>query len=611
LKFVSSRRLRCAAHEPRCLPMVPSPNPVDVPDTVLADGASTPQDWERDGGNILTPTSEAPSHAGSGIHPQTFSNLASLWRSRADGLGTPRVAAAPASLCQAKAVVSPERNTSPSVSSVGSVPGISPETDCTRLSGLAAPRTPASPNLISQRWMGEPRTPATTSLRSPGCCRDMGSGHWSVISSPQSTQESIGAEFAAACLQACRVQSPESTTSSHSGSQKSSGSCSSSRSLLMRLWRRGVHGDSINKSQVLTPNRLSISNCTTCTPGVKGGYVAPACSPCSPCAAFDLPGPGSTPSTARTSRSGCTSISTPDSRHSGDSSFALESEMELALELVNHVPPDIADRLIGRLRETEAARTLADARCVTATAFLEDNGSPSPHQSFFDCRCRRVFSKICYLSVVLGLAAVMIVAGVGCESSKGIAPDFLRYWVEQPTISAASQLRRKSAVAIEAMCPPWPIQHGPGEVCEEMLQEVLTANEELRKEGYRRSSEYAHVLASMGNLNSFLLYRRDTMGNSEPVDVGVVCAEAAHPGQAALLELVRAFAIRQGELASQLSVRKVMLNDAQSGSTNERPSILSGKQIGSAQPGDDSPTRAVPFFSTVAAAIVSWVERTW
>ena len=46
-----------------------------------------------------------------------------------------------------------------------------------------------------------------------------------------------------------------------------------------------------------------------------------------------------------------------------------DSELELSLELVNHVEPHIADRLMDRLRAAEAARLVVEARGDVATCF--------------------------------------------------------------------------------------------------------------------------------------------------------------------------------------------------------------------------------------------------
>lgn len=140
------------------------------------------------------------------------------------------------------------------------------------------------------------------------------------------------------------------------------------------------------------------------------------CSPrphCSP-----APGVLLTPRTGSTRASGYTAacISTPESMRSSPANSLTvspggcgdawpgDSEMELALELVNHISPEVADRLIERLRAAEAARMAAEERCRRAEERCRAAKSlgASPLRS---AKCRQgylVLSLLLALLLVLG-----------------------------------------------------------------------------------------------------------------------------------------------------------------------------------------------------------------
>lgn len=60
-----------------------------------------------------------------------------------------------------------------------------------------------------------------------------------------------------------------------------------------------------------------------------------------------------------------------------------QSKMEFALELVNHVPPAVADALVGRLRQAESAQELAKSRTARARKRRDFLESIAPRQSRF------------------------------------------------------------------------------------------------------------------------------------------------------------------------------------------------------------------------------------
>lgn len=279
--------------------------------------------------------------------------------------------------------------------------------------------------------------------------------------------------------------------------------------------------------------------------------------------------------------------------------------MELALELVNHVPPEIADRLLGKLRDTEEVKDLAESRCSAAKALIEQAAMPDAKCSFLERLCRKSLCILAFLLLMIGLLIFMLSASGGMEVTSAT----LSHWLQQNSIIV--QLRKETAAVLQSSCPALPMRHGPAELCEEMLREVWQGNEELRREDKGRSDDYAHILAAMGQLNSFLLHRRDMTINGEPFDVGAACIEAARPGQAALLDLVQNFAVRQAQLSEQLSARKFTLNATDSPGSSERASGLSVEKIGDVRSVDHHIPRSLPLASAAASAIISWVERTW
>ncbi|CAL1126323.1 unnamed protein product [Cladocopium goreaui] len=77
-----------------------------------------------------------------------------------------------------------------------------------------------------------------------------------------------------------------------------------------------------------------------------------------------------------------TSIATPETHGRSRKSFSPspdafgDSELELSLELVNHVPPHIADRLMDRLRSAEAARQFVENQCEAGSTLSSNFSVP-------------------------------------------------------------------------------------------------------------------------------------------------------------------------------------------------------------------------------------------
>lgn len=219
----------------------------------------------------------------------------------------------------------------------------------------------------------------------------------------------------------------------------------------------------------------------------------------------------STPRTTNSSSWSCTSIATPETHGRSRKSFSPspdtfgDSELELSLELVNHVPPHIADRLMERLRSAEAARQFVENQCGEAGSTSLSSNSSLPGLPWL-------------LISVLFLALQAFL--------HGSAP-----MMKEP----AQQLQ--TLVRLEA-----PEVEVTGEdlnfTCEAFLWEAEREAIELQRRHEQLQAAFSGALEAASNWVGFLQKATQRLSNESGQD-HQLCVEAARPGLAALQALIQ------------------------------------------------------------------------
>eukprot|EP00439_Symbiodinium_sp_Y106_P028912 s2208_g3.t1 len=212
----------------------------------------------------------------------------------------------------------------------------------------------------------------------------------------------------------------------------------------------------------------------------------------------------------------CMSIATPEtgSRRRTTLSTSPEgqgdSEMELALELVNHVRPEVADRLLQRLRGAETARQLAEERFQRARS-----------QEGRWCRCGRIVD-VALVVTLLVLLAVQVADAFSQLAAK-----------EPPPQLPQAPTRQESPPALFRV-PAHELQEenvsDSNVTCEAFLEEVLVETEQLKRRHERLQAGFAGALQAASQWVGFLQRAATNASHGNLAE----CREAAKPGQAAI-----------------------------------------------------------------------------
>lgn len=237
--------------------------------------------------------------------------------------------------------------------------------------------------------------------------------------------------------------------------------------------------------------------------------------------------------------------------------WSTESEMEVALEVVNHVPPVMQDRLIERLRAAEDARTAAEDRAATA-ALAAAAEADAEAEAAAGARASQVASasdearstSYCWWVVVFLLAAVVYFGGaadpsswspaVTTESSQAPSAALPQ---KQPSAALAASGSRNDQVCGTTDADEHNLSDPITLACEATLGEVQKETEALRRHRDELAHGYGRALEEMSQWLSFLRVMRegrdapDAGAGSEALtrpELEAHCLQAARPGRQAL-----------------------------------------------------------------------------
>eukprot|EP00929_Paragymnodinium_shiwhaense_P022559 TRINITY_DN14379_c0_g1_i1.p1 TRINITY_DN14379_c0_g1~~TRINITY_DN14379_c0_g1_i1.p1 ORF type:complete len:734 (+),score=195.82 TRINITY_DN14379_c0_g1_i1:198-2399(+) len=273
-----------------------------------------------------------------------------------------------------------------------------------------------------------------------------------------------------------------------------------------------------------------------------------------------------------------------------------ESELELALELVNHVPPSIADHLIERLRAAEDARVVAEeqAECAAkaaerAIAEAEEAERP-PAPSARLTRGRRwvlllatlaaASASLCLSShegdvraswqaarVVLGAVATSV-QQPSCGDAAAASPGD-RHGTE-PELAAVLNAVAATGAAAEAAAAAEDVALVCGsdasaeeaaqgaELCEALVRQAREETVALQRRRQEFQASYQQAISSVSGWLTVLrsLPTADREGEAAAAALDSACAEAATPAIAslqALLGLVSSAAPAASDPAAETS----------------------------------------------------------
>eukprot|EP00440_Ansanella_granifera_P070122 gb/GFBE01076076.1/.p1 GENE.gb/GFBE01076076.1/~~gb/GFBE01076076.1/.p1 ORF type:complete len:372 (+),score=66.19 gb/GFBE01076076.1/:1-1116(+) len=266
----------------------------------------------------------------------------------------------------------------------------------------------------------------------------------------------------------------------------------------------------------------------------------------------------STPTPKTTSSWSRTSIATPET-FGGRSRVTMspspdgkgDSELELALELVNHVPTEVADRLIDRLRAAEAARHSAEERCQRAAASCRDAAEALDEDDEEVPLCcmpcltasagalrRALLCWSLLAAVLLGIAAGLCVAQVPLWA-------LLEVPTQRLGAAASTLLEPEEAVeppsrSVDKVCGLVDIDDAESAddlACEALLFEAKTEAEELHRRHRELQAGFGGALEAVSHWVAFLqkMVAADSLSGS---DLEQQCVEAARPGVGALEALM-------------------------------------------------------------------------
>lgn len=260
------------------------------------------------------------------------------------------------------------------------------------------------------------------------------------------------------------------------------------------------------------------------------------------------------------SRAWPTSIATPDSwvlggssEAGGDDLWSDDAEMELALDLMNHVSPDVADMLIGRLRLTDAAYCDAQERRREAEGRLASAPASSPQQA---ARPRPPARRPPGAGLALALALLGL-AVLALSAALMVAPEEVPPEGAEPLNASCPALVQE--VASYAHEPAEPAEPAPLPVCDaatefwglrecEAVKRAAAAEaERLRAERRELGTGHAAALAAMREWPAFLSRvwgerliqdNMDVHMELKKSELEAHCLEAAKPGRKLLEALL-------------------------------------------------------------------------
>lgn len=216
----------------------------------------------------------------------------------------------------------------------------------------------------------------------------------------------------------------------------------------------------------------------------------------------------STPRTTNSSSWSCTSIATPETHGRSRKSFSPspdafgDSELELSLELVNHVPPHIADRLMDRLRSAEAARQFVENQCEAGSTLSSNFSVPG----------------------LPWLLISMVFLAQATAFLHGAAPMMTP---AQQTL--VNHLEAASPAEVE-------VTGDLNFTCEAFLWEAEREAMELQRRHQQLQAAFSGALEAASNWVGFL--QKATQRLSNESGQHQLCVEAARPGLAALQALI-------------------------------------------------------------------------
>lgn len=322
--------------------------------------------------------------------------------------------------------------------------------------------------------------------------------------------------------------------------------------------------------RVPTPVRLSFATPSTeqgLTPSVSGKAGSPLRpslrTPSSPCRRLLLtPKTGS--SAVSYTASASTSIATPEStrRLLGDVDGPDEdNEMELALELVNHVPPEVADRLIDRLREAEAARMDAEERCILAEERLVASARLIASRKERPDRSCLYAAAMVILALAVG-AAYWLGHEDPCKAAAVAHHELMRQRVAENLAAERQEVAEETEVCSDAVESDLRLES----VCDVMLKEAEEERQQLLSRRAHLQQGFGAALEAVSEWLHFLhaVWTPEGLSVEKPGrhamkrnDIEAHCFEAARPGRELLEELSRGQGPPPGRLAEEMQRRLV------------------------------------------------------
>lgn len=190
--------------------------------------------------------------------------------------------------------------------------------------------------------------------------------------------------------------------------------------------------------------------------------------------------------------------------------------MELALELVNHVRPEVADRLLQRLRGAETARQLAEERFQRARS-----------QEGSWCRCGRLVDVALVVTLVV-LLAVQVADAFSQLATKEPSPQPPQAQMRQDIESPPALFRQVPAHELQENVSDGNVS------CEAFLREALQETAQLKRRHERLQAGFAGALQAASQWVGFLQRAATDASHGNLAE----CREAAKPGQAAIEALL-------------------------------------------------------------------------
>lgn len=227
--------------------------------------------------------------------------------------------------------------------------------------------------------------------------------------------------------------------------------------------------------------------------------------------------------------------------------------MEIALELVNHMAPDVVDRLIETLRAADDARCAAEERAASAAAAvaaMASAGHPAKAKAETASTFAPRSSRRLLLVVVTMLLSACFIPGrdltSAVQSLIDLATTAYLPMQAEPTQTASEPDLTETCIRDEAL-------DVPSErvlECERVVVESRNESEALR---LRRDGIASGYNFAMEKMSIWLGFVRDMRGDiknkrvasgalgSDEEQLKVECLQAAQPGRAAMKSLLANF----------------------------------------------------------------------